>query len=84
MTAIDYPAIFLNAYIEALTALTIDMRLAVAEIARAFVFGRVSLFANGDQLSLLDNEPPVAGRVGRALRTSRSHAAHCARRNRVR
>ena len=34
MTAIDYPAIFVNAYIEALTALTIDMRLAVAEIAR--------------------------------------------------
>ena len=34
MTAIDYPAIFVNAYIEALTALTIDMRLAVRSIVR--------------------------------------------------
>jgi hypothetical protein len=34
MTAIDYPAIFVNAYIEALTALTIDMRLAVTAIVR--------------------------------------------------
>ena len=34
MTAIDYPAIFVNAYIEALTALTIDMRLAVTSIVR--------------------------------------------------
>jgi hypothetical protein len=34
MTAIDYPVIFVNAYIEALTALTLDLRLAVAAVGR--------------------------------------------------